>query len=466
MLTVGSDFTLDLAATYVSAEDGQTQALDTKFTVWQSDGTMDQDTNLPSFVPVYASDDYEKQASVPITVDGDAGSTMLRIVSGNDQGDVSEYVLGVHYKSLPPVLFVETGTDGKIVADSAGRYQIKGSTLPYATVLDDQGNRTTADDAGEFSLSGTLSSGTQAYSTVTAIDSVGNAAQDDVSIVKSSEPGTDPGTNPGTDPGTNPGTDPGTNPGTDPGTDPGTNPGTDPDTGNGNGSGSNPESGSGSTPSTDGGQQTDGQTAGSTDNGTPVKKTFKDVFAEAPWAEEAIERAYQLGIVSGRTADTFAPNSNTRRDEAMAMLVRARHLPIGKQADLDAAAAYFADWNELAEWSRPYIATAYANGLVAGTELNGKPYVKGASFITRAEVAVLFQNAYQLTADEGNRKTFGDPIPAWAANSVNILSSNDVINGYPDSTFQPASNATRAELVVMLMRLIDRQEQAAAADEK
>jgi hypothetical protein len=428
MLTVSSSFTLDLSATYVSAEDGQTQDLDTKFTVWQSDGTMDQDTNLPRFVPVYASDDYEKQASVPITVDGDAGSTMLRIVSGNDQGDVSEYVLGVHYNSLPPVLFVETGTDGRIVADSAGRYQIKGSTLPYATVLDDRGNRTTADDAGAFSLSGVLSSGTQAYSTVTAIDSVGNAAQDDVSIVKSSDPGTDPGTNPGTDPGT------------------------DPDTG--------------SPPSTDGGQQTDGQTGGSTNNGTLAKKTFKDVFAEAPWAEEAIERAYKLGIVSGRTEDIFAPNSNTRRDEAIAMLVRARHLPMGKQADLDAAAAYFADWNELAEWSRPYIAAAYTNGLVAGTEHNGKPFVNGASYITRAEVAVLFQNAYQLAADEGNRKTFGDPIPAWAANSVNILSSNGVINGYPDLTFQPASNATRAELVVMLMRLIDRQEQAAAAEEK
>lgn len=430
MLTVGSDFALDLATTYVSAEDGQTQDLDTKFTVWQSDGTIDQNTKLPRFVSVYASNDYEHQASVPVTVDGDAGSTLLRIVAENNQGDVSEYGLAVHYNSLPPILFVETGTDGKIVADSAGRYQIKGSTLPYATVLDDRGNRATADDAGAFSLSGTLSSGTQAFSTVTAIDSVGNVAQDDISIVKSSDPGTDPGTNPGTDPGTNPGTDP--------------------DPSNGNGNGSNP--GSGSIPSTD--------------NGSPAKKTFKDVFAEAAWAEEAIERAYKLGIVSGQAEDIFAPNSNTRRDEAMAMLVRARHLQIGKQADLDAAAAYFADWNELAQWSRPYIAAAYANGLIAGTEHNGKPYVNGASFITRAEVAVLFQNAYQLAEDEGNRKTFGDAIPAWAANSVNILSSNGVINGYPDSTFQPASNATRAELVVMLMRLIDRQEKAAPAEEK
>ncbi|QJD85674.1 S-layer homology domain-containing protein [Cohnella herbarum] len=417
VLTVGGDFTLEAATTYVSEEDGQTQELDAKFIVWQSDGTIDENTNLPRFVQVYASDDYESRVSVPITVDGDAGSTLLRIVAENDQGDISEYGLAVHYKGLPPALFVETGMDGKIVADSAGRYRILGSTVPYATVIDDQGNRTTADNEGQFSLSGALGSGTQAYSTVTAIDSVGNVAQDDVSIIKGSQPAS-PGTGTGTESGTN--------------------------------------TGSGGKPSTNG-----GRTDGSTDNGTPTKKAFKDVHDEAAWAEDAIERAYKLGIVSGRTVDIFAPNSHTRRDEAIALLVRARKLAIGKQADLDAAAAYFADWNELAQWSRPYIAAAYANGLVTGKERQGKFYVNGASLVTRAEVAVLFQNAYRLMADVGNSKTFGDMIPSWAANSVNILSSNGVINGYPDSTFLPASNATRAEIVVILMRLIDRQEKDA-----
>lgn len=446
MLTVGSDFTLDLATTYVNTEDGQTQDLNTKFTVSQSDGTIDQDTNLPKFVSIYVSDDYENLASVPIIVDGDAGSTLIQIVAENDQGDISEYGLAVHYNSLPPVLFVETEKDGKIVADSAGRYKIKGSTVSHATVLDDRGNRTKADEAGEFSLTGTLSSSKQAYITVTASDSVGNVAQDDVSVVRSSKPA-DPGTGPDTGNGS------------------GSNNGSS--NGDGSGSGPSPSSGSGSIPVKDGGQNTDDQTDSSTNNGISAeKKTFKDVHTEAAWAEEAIERAYKLGMVSGRRADIFDPNSNTRRDEAISMLVRARNLNIDKQADLDAAAAYFADWNELAKWSRPYIAAAYANGLVAGTERNGKHYISGSSLITRVEVAVLFQNAYQLTEDEVNRKIFGDVIPTWAANSVNILSSNGIINGYPDSTFQPVSNATRAEIVVMLIRLIDQQEKVELSKEK
>ncbi|MHA6482394.1 S-layer homology domain-containing protein [Paenibacillus sp. strain BS8-2] len=434
VLTVGGDFTLDVATTYLNAEDGQTQDLDTRFTVWQSDGTIDETTNMPRFVQVYASEEDENQVSIPITVDGDAGSTMLRIVAENGQGDESESSLAVHYNSLPPALFVETGTDGKIVANSEGQYQIVGSTIPYASVMDDLGNRTTADDEGRFTLSAVLDSVTQAYSTVTASDSLGNVAQDDVSIVKVSEP-TDPG--PSTDP------DDGTEgpPPTDGDeTDGSTDGGTDPD------------DGTEGTPPTDG-----GETGGSTDGGTGTDMTFKDVHDEAAWAEADINRAYKLGIVSGRTSDRFDPNSPARRDEAIAMLVRARNLAVGKQADLAAAAAHFADWNELALWSRPYIAAAYVNGLIAGREHQGKLYVNGASFITRAELAVLLQNAYLLIEEAGNNKTFGDIIPSWASNSVAILSSNGIINGYPDATFQPASSASRAELVVMFMRLIDRQ---------
>ncbi|MFC5404807.1 S-layer homology domain-containing protein [Cohnella soli] len=413
VLTVNGDFKIGVATTYESAEDGQTRELNAKFTVWQSDGTIDEHTNMPKFVQVYASSDYENQISVPISLDGDVGSSLLRIIAENDQGDVSEYGLAVHYNGLPPALFVETGPGGKIVADSAGQYKIQGSTAPYATVLDDRGNRTTADDSGQFSISGTLSAGTQTYSTITATDQLGNFSQDDVVIVKGVGP-----------------------------VDPGTGPGSTPTPGSGQSSG----------------QPGNGQTDGSTDNGTPNAATFKDVHAEAPWAEKEIERAYKLGIVSGRTKDVFAPNSNTRRDEAIAMLVRARKVTVGNKADLDAAAAHFADWSGLAEWSKPYIAAAYANGIVTGTTLNGKYYVNGGSLITRAEVAVLLQNAYQLTADAGNRKPFEDDIPSWAADSVTVLSSNGVIDGYPNATFKPGSHATRAEIVVMLMRLIDRRE--------
>lgn len=405
-LTVNGDFTLDVATTYVDGVDGKSKDSDVKFTVWQSDGTINEQTDQPNYTRIYASAEYENHISVPVALAGDVGSSLIRIVAENAQGDESDYGLAVQYNSLPLALFVETDANGKIVADSAGRYKIQGSTVAYATVMDNFGNRTTADDEGQFSISDTLSGNAQTYSTITAIDHSGNFAQDDVTIVKGNVP-----------------------------------------TGSGNGSGT--DTGSGTGPGTGSG------TGDGTDGGNPSKPTFKDVHAQAPWAEAAIERAVKLGIVSGRTPGFFAPNSDTKRAEAIAMLVRAQHLTVGTQADLDAAAAYFADWNELAGWSKPYIAAAFANGLVSGATRNGKHYINGGSSITRAEVAVLFQNAFGLKADASNRKSFQDAVPSWAAASVDALSSNGVINGYPNATFKPDAEATRAEIVVMLMRLID-----------
>ncbi|MDG0814156.1 hypothetical protein [Cohnella rhizosphaerae] len=102
VLAVNGDFELNIATTYIGAEDGQSRDLAAKFTVWQSDGTLDEATNMPNFTQIYASADYENHIAVPVTVDGDAGSSLIRIVAENDQGDVSEYGLAVRYSNLPP----------------------------------------------------------------------------------------------------------------------------------------------------------------------------------------------------------------------------------------------------------------------------------------------------------------------------------------------------------------------------
>ncbi|NUU60577.1 S-layer homology domain-containing protein [Paenibacillus agri] len=175
---------------------------------------------------------------------------------------------------------------------------------------------------------------------------------------------------------------------------------------------------------------------------------------EAPWAEQAIEKAYALGLINGRSVDIFDPNSNTKRREAITILARAKKLTLGLPADLNEAALHFTDWDSVPEWSRPSIAAAYVNGLISGSKVNGKFYVNSNSNITRAELAVLIQNAFKLKADMNNVKSFSDDIPSWAAESIAALSSNKAISGYPDGTFKPSANATRAEMVVMLINVI------------
>jgi len=53
-------------------------------------------------------------------------------------------------------------------------------------------------------------------------------------------------------------------------------------------------------------------------------------------------------------------------------------------------------------------------------------------------------------------KFFSDvPSNAWYSDAVARLSDKGIINGYPNGTFGPTNNVKRAELAVMLDRLIE-----------
>lgn len=45
----------------------------------------------------------------------------------------------------------------------------------------------------------------------------------------------------------------------------------------------------------------------------------------------------------------------------------------------------------------------------------------------------------------------------WAASQINLLSEQGVIVGYPDGTFKPDANVTRAEFAAMAIRALGQQ---------
>ncbi|WP_217492834.1 S-layer homology domain-containing protein [Bacillus sp. FJAT-27264] len=420
LLYVNGNFDLDILSTFLNQKDGTNVSLDSKITVLQSDGTINSETNKPNFNTIYSSADYESTISVPVAISDTNRSSIIKIVAENQDGDKSSYSLVVHYNNDAPALFVNTDSKGTIITDQNGNYQIQGSTQPFITVRDNFGNQVKADERGNFTIKGTLSAGLQAYSTITATDSFGNSAQDDVVIARTTS-----------------------NNGGDSSSSPSPNSNT-----------SNPASqDSGATKPASPKDDTT-KIDDRTPNSGVAKSTFKDVHLEAPWAEQAIEKAYALGLVNGRSVDIFDPNSNTKRREAITILARAKKLTLGLPADLNKAALHFEDWDSVPEWSKPSIAAAYVNGLISGSKVNGKFYVNSNSNITRAELAVLIQNAFKLKADMNNVKSFSDDIPSWASESIAALLSNKAVSGYPDGTFKPSANATRAEMVVMLINVI------------
>ena len=60
--------------------------------------------------------------------------------------------------------------------------------------------------------------------------------------------------------------------------------------------------------------------------------------------------------------------------------------------------------------------------------------------------------------------TFADITVHWAGHNIKTLASMGIIAGYPDGTFKPNANITRAEFVVMLIRALGLEQDAVAAN--
>ena len=90
----------------------------------------------------------------------------------------------------------------------------------------------------------------------------------------------------------------------------------------------------------------------------------------------------------------------------------------------------------------------------------GNGEVRPQNNITRAEVAtIFFRLLTDDVRDENLTKTnrYSDvAATSWYNTAVSTLSSMGIITGYPDGTFGPQRNITRAETATMINRVLDR----------
>lgn len=71
--------------------------------------------------------------------------------------------------------------------------------------------------------------------------------------------------------------------------------------------------------------------------------------------------------------------------------------------------------------------------------------------VSRAEFAVMLTKAFGLTGSQGTG--FSDTHGHWASMALAALQQHGVIQGYADGSFHPKQEITRAEAVAMLARL-------------
>ncbi|MDF2669099.1 MAG: xynA5, partial [Paenibacillus sp.] len=103
-------------------------------------------------------------------------------------------------------------------------------------------------------------------------------------------------------------------------------------------------------------------------------------------------------------------------------------------------------------WGLHAIAASIDRGIVDGyPDLTFRPEAQ----TTRAEFAVMLSRALKLEGGVGILSFKDkDSIPDWAGPAVKLAVDAGLINGYEDGTFRPDSSITRAEIVTMVARAL------------
>jgi len=177
---------------------------------------------------------------------------------------------------------------------------------------------------------------------------------------------------------------------------------------------------------------------------------FKDL-ASYSWAEQAINSMAAKGIIGGKATDKFSPADNITRAEFAALISRMLKYNENLESSLS-----FKDVST-DKWYYKPISAVYQNGLINGkSELNFDPN----GYITREEMSkiiglILTQNSYKKQDNKVLTKfSDGNTISQWAEEGAAIAVHNEIIKG-SNGKFNPKSNATRAEVAVMLFRLYE-----------
>ncbi len=161
------------------------------------------------------------------------------------------------------------------------------------------------------------------------------------------------------------------------------------------------------------------------------------------WAESSMLQVTALGAITGYPDGSFRPNNKITRAEFVTVLVKA--LDLDAQGD-----KVFADSAD--HWAKEYISTAASLGIVEGYSSS---QFGPNDLITREQMAVMITRAAGL---EGSKAalTFADSdqISHWAQQAVTAALANKVITGYPDGSFKPKGNASRAEAVTIIARTL------------
>lgn len=165
--------------------------------------------------------------------------------------------------------------------------------------------------------------------------------------------------------------------------------------------------------------------------------TFTD-FDESHWAYPYVNELVVNGVVNGYEDGSYRPEANVTRAE-LAKLLSVQFNESAEKTYADVSAD---------DWFYDYVTVSGSYFLADG---NFYPNQQA----TREEVAYAIYMAKNLNAaSEPATFTDASDIAAVYQTAVAAVAENGIITGYPDGSFAPKNNITRAEVATVLSRAI------------
>ncbi len=181
--------------------------------------------------------------------------------------------------------------------------------------------------------------------------------------------------------------------------------------------------------------------------------TFADVANH--WAKDAVNDMGSRMVVTGDGTGNYNPNNNITRAEFAAIVVRAMGLAQGTGVSglTDVSSS---------EWYNGYIKTAVAYGIING---NGDGTFGPKDTITREQTMAILARAMKITGLNASvtditalLAKYMDSTSAsdYAKESIAACIATGVVTGTSTVTISPKNNVTRAEVAVMVQRLLQK----------
>ncbi|HEY3373606.1 MAG TPA: S-layer homology domain-containing protein [Candidatus Aquicultor sp.] len=163
------------------------------------------------------------------------------------------------------------------------------------------------------------------------------------------------------------------------------------------------------------------------------------------WAHTPIYSLANYGVINGGADNRFRPTDGLTRCEL------AKLLTLGFVIQNEPVSLSYADLSE-SHWARQFVAKTVSAGWMNGfPDKTFRPSNKA----TRAQVAKILVAAAGYPVEDNASQDFKDVGSGhWAYTYIATAAKNGLISGYPDGTFRPNAQLTRAEAATLIYRTL------------